>query len=305
MSKSALIRIGFFRHRVTRKVDSLINLRIRQLASKKKGEKSKVSIGVVLPGVFVLFMVTAVAVIAMQLAVKKGLKLSVRRIEALDRVDDLIGRTTEMGGTLVLITGYGGVSAGAGETMCAFSMVQYVTERTAKLGTRVLVAAGHAEQIPILEDMVQTASTIAGNPEYYKGGGEIVRLISGADTESYGTATLMLLDPRSGVNAKAMIAFGSGGVWNRDAPQVGITANLNGIVTLAGTAALHQIYNYIACFDYAVISDEVFAMSAYLTHEQNQLGTIAGTDFSKLLIIGLLIAGFVYAAASGGRLLFQ
>jgi len=264
-----------------------------------------VSIGVVLPGVFVLFMITSVLVVAMQLAVRRGLKLSVRRIEALDRIDDFIGRTTEMGGTLVLITGYGGVSAAAaGETMCAFAMVQYVAERTAKLGTRILVAAGHAEQIPILEDMVQTASNIAGNPDYYKGGGEIVRLISGADTESYGTATLMLLDRRSGVNAKAMIAFGSGGVWNRDAPQVGITANLNGIVTIAGTASLHQIYNYIACFDYAVISDEVYAMSAYLTHEQNQIGTIAGTDISKLLIIGLLIVGFIYAAVTRGGLLF-
>jgi hypothetical protein len=252
----------------------------------------------------VLWLIIAVLCALMQvLSVRMKLALPIRRIEALDRIDDMIGRATEMGGTIMMGTGASRLSsADTLETMMAFAAVRYVAERTAKLGTKLLVTTGSPDHNPICEDIVHQAAILAGNPDYYRVG-EQVRLIGG-DFYSYITATLQLLDPQSPENVKALIGFGAAGGYSASGPTVGMAANLAGVMSMGGTANIHQIHNFVACFDYAVIGDEVYALSAYLTKDPTQVGTVMGLDLSKILIILLLLVGAVYAAATGGGRLF-
>jgi hypothetical protein len=251
-----------------------------------------------------IWLMIAVLVIVMQFAAKAGFTAPIRRIEALDAIDDMIGRATEMGGTVLMGSGASKLyQAGASETMMAFAVVRYVVERTAKLGTRVIAACGSPDHIPILEDTVQQAAMVAGNPDYYRGGGEIVRMIGG-DYWSFITANLMLLRPESGENVKALIGFGASGGYSAAGPTIGMAANLAGVISLGGTANVHQIHNFVACFDYAVIGDEVYALSAYLTRDPREIGNIMGLDYAKVIIVLMLIVGALYAVATGGQPLF-
>ncbi|MEM2094760.1 MAG: DUF6754 domain-containing protein [Candidatus Bathyarchaeia archaeon] len=246
-------------------------------------------------------MVAIFAVILQMLSTRGIFTLPIRRIEALDRIDDMIGRATEMGGTVMMGTGSARLtSSDALETMMAFAAVRYVAEQTARLGTRLLVTTGSPDHNPIVEDTVAQAARVAGNPDYYKVG-EQVRLIGG-DFYSYITATLQLLDPQSPENVKALIGFGGSGGYSASGPTVGMAANLAGVMTLGGTANIHQIHNFVACFDYAVIGDEVYAMSAYLTKDRKEVGTIMGLDFAKMVLIFLLFVGAAYYAATKGKL---
>lgn len=252
-----------------------------------------------------LWLMVAVFVVVMQFAAKAGFTSPIRQIEALDGIDDIIGKVAEMDGTLLLGTGSSPLaSSGASETMMAFAVVRYVVERTAKLGIRVLVTCGSPDHIPILEDIVQDAAVVAGNPDYYRGGGEIVRMI-GATGWSFILANLMLLRPESGENVKALIGFGASGGYGAAGSTIGMAAKINGVISLGGTASIYHIENYVACFDYAVMGDEIYALSAYLTRDSKEIGNIMGLDYVKIVIMAMLIVGALYAIATGGQPLFS
>jgi hypothetical protein len=260
------------------------------------------SITYVYPQALVLLVIFSVLIAGFAYAARRGFTLPVRRIEALDRIDDIIGRATEMGGTLLEGTGAQGLNTSyAPEILMAFAAVRYVAERTAKLGTRLVVKTGSPDHIPIIEDTLEQSSKIAGNPDYFKP--DMIRFLGAGN--AYISATIQLLDPQSGENVKALISFGDSGGYGASGPTVGMVANVNGVMSLAGTSNIHQIHNYVACFDYAVIGDEVYALSAYLTHEPHELGNVMGLDFSKIIVIVLMLAGFTYAAATGGKLLLR
>jgi len=50
---------------------------------------------------------------------------------------------------------------------------------------------------------------------------------------------------------------------------------------------------FVAACDYTLIGEELFAASAYLSHEPRLLGSLKGQDLGKMVIILALIAGFV------------
>ena len=246
-------------------------------------------------------MVALLAVFLQMLSMRGIITAPIRRIEALDRIDDMIGRATEMGGTVLIGTGSARLtSSDALETMMGFAATRYIVEQTARLGTKVLVTTGSPDHNPIVEDTVSQAARIAGNPDYYRVG-EQVRLIGG-DFYSYITATLQLIDPQSPENVKALLGFGGSGGYAASGPTVGMAANIAGVMSMGGTANIHQIHNYVACFDYAIIGDEIYALSAYLTKDKRQIGTIMGLDVAKMVLIALLFIGAAYAAATKGKL---
>ena len=56
-----------------------------------------------------------------------------------------------------------------------------------------------------------------------------------------------------------------------------------------------QLPFFVAACDYTLIGEELFAASAYLSGEPDQLGSLKGQDFGKLLCAALIIAGCTFA----------
>jgi hypothetical protein len=49
----------------------------------------------------------------------------------------------------------------------------------------------------------------------------------------------------------------------------------------------------MACCDYCLIGEEIFAVSAYLSRDKVQLGAIFGQDIVKAIVMGLMVVGVV------------
>ncbi|MEE8576012.1 MAG: DUF6754 domain-containing protein, partial [candidate division Zixibacteria bacterium] len=74
------------------------------------------------------------------------------------------------------------------------------------------------------------------------------------------------------------------------------TGNAAGSIQIAGTARPEQLPFFIAACDYTLMGEELYAASAYLSHEPVMLGGLKGQDFMKILIVGVILVGIILAA---------
>ena len=73
------------------------------------------------------------------------------------------------------------------------------------------------------------------------------------------------------------------------------TGNSIGAIQIAGTSEAAQLPFFIAACDFTLIGEELFAASAYLSGEPQQLGSLKGQDAGKALAAGVLIFGCLLA----------
>jgi hypothetical protein len=64
-----------------------------------------------------------------------------------------------------------------------------------------------------------------------------------------------------------------------------------GAVNIGGTPRLHYQAILVTCCDYYLLGNELFAATAALDKNPVQLGSIAGQDRMKFVIMGLIILG--------------
>ncbi|KAF0244187.1 MAG: hypothetical protein FD180_2697, partial [Planctomycetota bacterium] len=75
------------------------------------------------------------------------------------------------------------------------------------------------------------------------------------------------------------------------------TGGSTGAIQIAGTDSITQLPFFIACCDYTLIGEELYAASAYLSREPLQLGSLRSQDAGKIFIIATLLIGALTAAA--------
>ena len=72
------------------------------------------------------------------------------------------------------------------------------------------------------------------------------------------------------------------------------TGNHIGAIQIAGTAMPTQLPFFVAACDYTLIGEELFAASAYLSGDPQQIASLRGQDVGKLLAMGAIILGSVF-----------
>ncbi|RME28013.1 MAG: hypothetical protein D6800_04380, partial [Candidatus Zixiibacteriota bacterium] len=78
------------------------------------------------------------------------------------------------------------------------------------------------------------------------------------------------------------------------------TGNAAGSIQIAGTAQPEQLPFFIAACDYTLMGEELYAASAYLSHEPLILGGLKGQDFMKILIVIAILLGIVLVIFNSG-----
>ncbi len=79
------------------------------------------------------------------------------------------------------------------------------------------------------------------------------------------------------------------------------TGNAAGSIQIAGTARPEQLPFFIAACDYTLMGEELYAASAYLSHEPVMLGGLKGQDFVKILLITCILIGVLLASLGYGE----
>lgn len=230
-----------------------------------------------------------VAYICINFTLKGKWHPHMRRIAGLDAIEESVGRATEMGRPVHFSPGIGGITdTSAPQTFAGLSVLQYVTELTAKYNTELICTIRTAIVFPIAEEIVRQAYVAAGKPDMFKE--NTVRYLSG-EQFAYAAGVLGIF-MREKVAANIMM----GAFWAESLlfAEAGAQA---GAIQVAGSASLAQIPFFVAACDYTLIGEELYAGGAYLSQDKVRLGSIAGQDYIKLGVMAYLLLGTIMATA--------
>lgn len=233
----------------------------------------------------VLQLAFCTAVVVLIARARKGLRIPpIRKVAGLDALDEAIGRATEMGATVHFSPGIGAVDNA--QTLAALSIMGYVAKTCAKYDTRFIQTNRNNIVYSVAEEVIKQAYAEAGKLDSFNA--DDVRFIS-EDQFGYASGVVGIMH-REKVRANILI----GAFWAESLIFAEVGSQI-GSIQIAGTANTHQIPFFIAACDYALLGEEIFAASAYLTREPVLVGCLIGQDWGKMAGALLVVAGAVFA----------
>jgi hypothetical protein len=210
----------------------------------------------------------------------------VRRIAGIDAIDESIGRAVEMGRPVICSHGIATLrDATTGpQTIAGLSVTAYVAKKCVEVGSRLIVPVRQPEVWPIAADVVETAYRLAGKPEEYKSS-DIMFLSN--DQFGFSSSYIGIL-MREKPGANIMV----GAYW-AESMQLAEVGTRVGCMQIAGTAQNTQIPFFLLATDYCLIGEEIYAASAYLSGEGQQIASLAGQDIGRILAAIVSIIGAI------------
>jgi hypothetical protein len=237
-----------------------------------------------------------VAVIAFSIAIllytkwaREGKPLFLRKIPGLDAVEEAVGRATEMGKPVLFIPGIQELDEI--ETIAGISILGRVAKITAQYDTPLMVPVRYPLVLAAGQEVVEQSYAEVGKSDSYDR--DIVRYVAGEQFAFTATVNGMMMRDRPAANIYM-------GAFFAESLLLAETGNAAGSIQIAGTARPEQLPFFIAACDYTLMGEELYAGSAYLSHEPLMLGGLKGQDFIKIVIVILTIVGFVLVALGYG-----
>jgi hypothetical protein len=227
-------------------------------------------------------------VVFFTLQARSGRKLFIRRIGGLDAVEEALGRATEMGRPILYVPGLSSIADVA--TIAALNILGEVAKKTAKFGTPLIVPNRDPIVYTVAREVVKESYTTAGRPDAFSQ--DMVFYVTDQQF-AYAAAVDGIM-----IREKPATNFLMGMFW-AESLILAETGASTGAVQIAGTDAIGQLPFFITACDYTLIGEELYAASAYLSREPLLMGAIKGQDWSKVLILGLIVVGTVLSLAAG------
>jgi hypothetical protein len=217
---------------------------------------------------------------------RRGKPPTIRRIAALEAVDEAIGRATEMGRPVLFIPGIQDMDNI--QTVAGVTMLGRVAKTAAEYDATVEAPVCRSLVMEAAREAVQASCLAAGRADAYQ-----------PDRIHYVT------DEQFGYVAHV------GGKMMREKPAACFymgcffaeslifseNGNSIGAIQIAGTAESSQLPFFVAACDYTLIGEEFFAASAYLSGEPDQLGTLQAQDSGKVAVMMFMVIGAAVATA--------
>lgn len=228
----------------------------------------------------ILLLMICFAIIYYIFSAKRGKEYFIRRISGLDSMEEAIGRATEKGKPILFVPGIGDLDDI--QTIASLTILSHLAQRSAEYNTDLIVPCRFSMVLSAAREVVKEAYMKAGKIDAYK-----------QDNVFY------LTDDQFGYVA------GIDGIMLREKPAANFflgtfyaeslilaeTGYSTGAIQTSGTAQAHQLPFFVVSCDYTLIGEELFAASAYLSKDPQQLGSLKGHDFGKLIVILLILVG--------------
>ncbi len=227
------------------------------------------------------------AVIAGIAIARTGRPLHIRKLAALDAVEEAIGRATEMGRSVLFVPGIQDMTDI--QTVAGVTVLGRVAKIAAEYDARLEVPTARSIVMAAARETVRAAHYSAGRPESYNEAN-----IYYITDEQFGYVAAVT---GKMVREKPAACFYMGAFY-AESLLFAENGNSIGAIQIAGTAEPSQLPFFVAACDYTLIGEEFFAASAYLSGERDQLGSVKGQDFGKLLITAAILIGCALATAA-------
>lgn len=209
----------------------------------------------------------------------------IRRVAALDAIEDAVGRSTEMGKPVVCSFGIGGFDYW---TMAGLSILSNVAGVCAQTDTRLIVPTGGGHDSYMVReqavDLVRTQYLLAGKPEMFNE--DDLPFLSGEQYAYTPGYVGILVRERPG----AVIMTGS-----HYSEAMNITEMSNAVEAFTITAGCYTgNMAALACAsDYIMLGEEQPAAGAYLSRDPQQVASIRVQDIYKFIGVALIILGLI------------
>lgn len=211
---------------------------------------------------------------------RKGKELKIRRIPGLDAIDEAVGRSTEMGRPILFSLGLGDISMIP--TLAGLAILKRVAMKAAEYATDLIVPNFDPVVLVGAQEVVKEAYMEAGRPDLFD-----VSKVFYLTYDQFGYAAgvdgIMLRQKPGAIFFQ--------GYFYAESLILAETGHSIGAIQISGTTAVTQLPFFIAATDYTLIGEEMYAASAYLSHDLHSLATIKGEDVTKVVIIAVMIIG--------------
>lgn len=215
--------------------------------------------------------------------IKRGRHIKIREIGGLQALEEAVGRATELGRPVHYNTGSGELDTiNAPQSLASADILAHVARLCGKYDCELIVTVRNPVFYSVAEEVVRQAYLEMGRPEKYTP--EAVRFLS--NQQFAAAAQAMGIIQRE--QAAANILIGAFYAESLLLAEAGVTTNA---IQVAGTTRLYQIAFFIACCDYTLLGDEMFAGKAYLTQDPIGLGSLLSQDIVKIAAIITILLG--------------
>jgi hypothetical protein len=229
----------------------------------------------------------ALATIIFVVRSRRGRPPVIRRIAALEAVDEAVGRATEMGRPVLFIPGI--MDMDDIQTVAGITMLGRVARTAAAYDAVVEVPTSRSLVMAAARDAVQAACLTAGRPEAYQA--DRIHYVSDEQFAYVAHVTGTMTRERP---AACFLM----GTFYGESLILAETGNSVGAIQIAGTGESSQLPFFVAACDYTLIGEEFFVASAYLSGEADQLGSVQAQDAGKVAVIAFMVAGTALATAA-------
>lgn len=220
-------------------------------------------------------------------AFKKTGKFSARKFDAIGKMEEAIGRATEMGKPVFWSYGNGAFDA---QYLAAFVLLEYAASLCAKYDTRMIVGIYLPEVVPMSEEVIRKAYIEQGKLESWHP--EDVRFWGG----SHNPAMIGTIS-REQVAGNFMI----GSLFHESVLSIEAAARYNAIQVM-GTSNTHQLPFIAAGCDAIFIGAEMFAAAAQLEPTPVRVGSVRAADTVTTVFVLLMVIGALLVTAGNTSL---
>ena len=237
----------------------------------------------------ILVVVFSVTILLYTKWAREGKPLFLRKIPGLDAVEEAVGRATEMGRPVLFVPGIAELDEI--ETIAGISILGRVAKIVAQYETPLVVPVRYPLVLAAGQEVVEQAYIEQGKKDAYDK--DTVRYVAGEQFAFTANVNGYMMRERPAANIYM-------GAFFAESLLLAETGNAAGSIQIAGTARPEQLPFFIAACDYTLMGEELYAASAYLSHEPVMTGGLKGQDFIKMLIVIAIIVGVILIWAGYG-----
>ncbi|MCK5258384.1 MAG: hypothetical protein KAJ69_02600 [Thermoplasmatales archaeon] len=215
---------------------------------------------------------------------KAGKKLFIRKIPGLDAVEEAVGRATEMGKPILYVPGLGDIDWTA--TIASMNILGEVAKKIALYDTPLIVPNRWSVVYTVGKEVVKEAFISQGRPDKFNE--DYVRYLTEAQFGFAAAVNGIMLREKPATN------FFIGRFW-AESLIMAETGAQTGAFQIAGSDSVLQLPFFVTACDYTLIGEELYAASAYLSHEPLLLGALKAQDYGKLIVLIILFGFTIFA----------
>ena len=209
-------------------------------------------------------------------------KVYIRKIAGVDAIEEAVGRSTEMGRPVLYVTGVDETQNI--QTVASLLILGHVSEMIAEYDTDIKVANAYPLTMVLAEEIVRQGYANVGRSDAHRP--ENVMFITPEQFAFAAAVNGIILRDRPATNIFL-------GRFFAESLMLAETGYVTKSIQIGGTAEITQLPFFVAACDYAILGEELYAVSAYLSREPNLLGMLKATDLVKAIVILLILAGAI------------